>query len=792
MRRAKLCAPRSSTATRSSFRPELCMRGTRGAILLVDDDPDNRLSLSWILQSEGYNVVQAGTGTEGLRLVAQGVELVLLDVGLPDMSGHDVCRAIKTSPNLSAIPVIQLSGHFISSDDRVRGLEGGADLYLTKPVQPRELLAHIKALLRLRGAEQSLRESEQRFRSVLESSRDMIYRLNLGTQTYDYVSPACRDVLGYEPEDLVAGGLSFLVSLLHPGDVLALQEHLEHLQAGHLEKRFSPVVEYRARHRDGEYRWLSDSRVQIAGLDGAAGAIVGSVRDITDRKRADEVLRERERQLSALFEGARDAMLIADDAARICEANPAACVLFDMPHEQIVGRALASSIENGDDVEKTWGLFLGQERVSGEWRLVRPNQTTREVEFVASANFLPGQHLLILRDATERRQLEDQLRQSQKMEAIGRLAGGIAHDFNNLLTVIGGYGEMLLRQIPPQEYAYEMVREMNKASERAAALTRQLLAFSRKQILAPQPVNLNQMIRDSEELLRRLIGEDIELAINLAEDLGTVRADPPLFSQVLLNLAVNARDAMPTGGQLRLETKNTSIDEEFARTHAEVVPGEYVLLSVSDTGSGMDESAKSHVFEPFFTTKEQGKGTGLGLAMVYGSVRQSGGHIAVESSVGRGTTFRILLPRVDDKAMVKSATVDLPPTRTGTETILLAEDEDGVRGMAAQALRACGYTVLEARDGADAIGVSQQYHGRIDLLVTDVVMPRVSGRQLADWLRPHRPEMKILFMSGYTDDAVFRHGVQRAETNFLQKPFSAAKLSSFVREVLDGVVSRAV
>ncbi|MFO0864882.1 MAG: ATP-binding protein [Gemmataceae bacterium] len=552
------------------------------------------------------------------------------------------------------------------------------------------------------------------------------------------------------------------------------------------------MVEYRARHRWREYRWLSDSRVQVAGFHGAWERSSAAKCDITDRKRADETVREHERQPSGFLRRARDAMLIADDEAFIREANPAACALFDIPRDRLVGCALADSIEAGNDVVRTQGLFLGQGRVSGEWRLLRPDRQTRDVEFVASANFLPGQHLLILRDATERKQLEEQLRQSQKMEAIGRLAGGIAHDFNNLLTVIGGYGEILIRQLPPHEFAHEMVREMNKASERAAALTRQLLAFSRKQILAPQPVNLNQMIRESEELLRRLIGEDIELATHLAEDLGTIRADSPLLSQVLLNLAVNARDAMPTGGRLRLETRNATIDEDSARTHRDLVPGEYALLSVSDSGDGMDESAKSHVFEPFFTTKEQGKGTGLGLAMVYGSIRQSGGHISVESTVGRGTTFRIWLPRVDAKAMSKSPSLELPPTRTGTETILLAEDEDGVRGMAAQVLRACGYTVLEASDGADAIGVSQQYHGRIDLLVTDVVMPRVSGRQLADWLRPHRPEMKILFISGYTDDSVFRHGVQKAETNFLQKPFSAAKLSSFVREVLDGVVSRAV
>jgi PAS domain S-box-containing protein len=404
------------------------------------------------------------------------------------------------------------------------------------------------------------------------------------------------------------------------------------------------------------------------------------------------------------------------------------------------------------------------------------------------------------RDITEMRRVEqrlqrteetlletaEQYRQAQKMEAVGRLAGGVAHDFNNLLTIILGYGDILLGSLGPDDPARDLITEIHKAGERAASLTRQLLAFSRKQVLEPRVLDLNVLVTDLERMLRRLIGEDIRLATVLDSALGRVRADPGQLEQVILNLAVNARDAMPQGGQLTLGTCNVELDDTYADAHVGVAPGPYVQLSVSDTGCGMDEATQAHLFEPFFTTKGVGKGTGLGLATVYGIVKQSGGHIEVYSEVEHGTTFKVYLPPVEAPltAGAKSP-ADAPPFPAGHETLLLVEDEDAVRVITRHVLERCGYIVLEAQGGKEAIQICEEYRNAIHLLVTDVVMPHMSGRQLAEQLKQLHPEMKVLYLSGYSGDAVVRHGVLEAEDAFLQKPFSASAVAYRVREILD-------
>jgi len=404
----------------------------------------------------------------------------------------------------------------------------------------------------------------------------------------------------------------------------------------------------------------------------------------------------------------------------------------------------------------------------------------------------------ILMDITERKVaeetrnrltlVEEQLRQSQKMEAVGRLAGGVAHDFNNLLTAISGYSDLLLHRLPEYSTLRRDVEEIRKAGDRAAALTRQLLAFSRRQVLQPKVLDLNTVVTRMGQMLRRITGEDIELSFALSPSLSRVKADPGQIEQVIVNLVVNARDAMPDGGRITIATADADLSPSYAAAHTEVVPGPHVLLSVADTGQGMSDETQAHLFEPFFTTKERGKGTGLGLATVYGIVQQSGGHIRVNSATEQGSTFLIYLPQsgtCEDGSTGADLPL-LPHPSPGTETVLLAEDEEVVRRLARELLSENGYKVLEAGSGREALLLSEAHRGEVHLLLTDVVMPKMSGRELGERLRLQRPDLRILYMSGYTDDAVLRQGVLEDGIPFLQKPFTAEELARKVREVLDG------
>ena len=386
-------------------------------------------------------------------------------------------------------------------------------------------------------------------------------------------------------------------------------------------------------------------------------------------------------------------------------------------------------------------------------------------------------------------QTQEQLTQARKMEAVGRLAGGIAHDFNNLLTVLIGRSQLLLRRLGAEDPVRADIELMEHTADRAADLTRQLLAFSRKQVLQPSVLDLNVVVANLAEMLRRLIGEDIALVTALDPALGHVKADPGQIEQIVMNLAANARDAMSKGGRLTLETANAELDAAYARRHVEVRPGPYVMLAVSDTGLGMSPETLTHIFEPFFTTKGPGQGTGLGLATVYGIVKQSDGHIWVYSEPGRGTTFKIYLPRVEEAVDPSVARWRLPEPARGHETILLVEDELAVRDLARDVLRAYGYTVLEAQDGREALLISERYFGPIHLMLTDVVMPEMSGRELASQLAPLRPTMPVIYMSGYTDAAVVHHGVLDPGTTFLQKPFTPDALARKLRQVLDPLLT---
>ena len=511
---------------------------------------------------------------------------------------------------------------------------------------------------------------------------------------------------------------------------------------------------------------------------------IAFVRDISDRRRAEESLRASSRQFRALFEGSLDAMVVADDEGRYVEVNPAACELHGLPRHALLGHWIGDFAAPGFDFQAAWDELHAKKGVRGEMRLHRADGVQRELDLVATADFLPGSHLVVLRDVTDRKQLEAQLRQSQKMEAIGRLAGGVAHDFNNLLSVIAGYAELILRGLPADSPQRGKGEEILKASARAAALTRQLLAFSRQQVLQPKIFDLNAVVSEMQAMLERLIGVDIHLDTRLAPQLGRVKADPGQIEQVVMNLVVNARDAMPDGGRIALATSNVEMDDAYVREHLGSRPGPYVLLEVSDNGHGMDAETQAHIFEPFFTTKEKGKGTGLGLATAYGVVKQSGGYIWVESQPGRGTTFHVFLPRVEALDEVAGPVAVEPEQAFAGETILLVEDQEAVRQLTREILEMSGYVILEAASGKEALRISLEHHAPIRLMVTDVVMPGMSGTELAQRLRALRPEMKVLYISGYADDAL-RDDALDAGAIFLQKPVKASELERVVRQLLE-------
>jgi two-component system cell cycle sensor histidine kinase/response regulator CckA len=643
----------------------------------------------------------------------------------------------------------------------------------------------------LRGFVKVLRDLTERKRSqmllsaVLDHVLDGIIGINERGIIQSF-NAAAEKQFGYKESEVVGQN----VKLLMPEPYHS--EHDSYL-ANYLRTGIGKIIgigrQVVARRKDGS-TFPIDLGVSEFILEGQRH-FTGIVRDITEQQKKEDALRLRDRAIHAVSQG----ILITDPNQSdnpIIYASPGFQRLTGYHADEVLGRncrLLQGAKTDPEAVRKLREAIHAGLECSVEILNYRKDGTTFwNALFVTPVRDEQGRlvHFVgVQADVSERRNLEEQLRQSQKMEAFGQLAGGVAHDFNNLLTIITGYSEIMLGMLPSNDPMRATIKAISEAGERAAGLTRQLLSFSRKTVLEPKVLDINTVVKNTEKMLRRLIGEDVVMTTVLDPCISLVKVDPGQLEQILMNLAVNARDAMPQGGKLTIETKDVKLDEAYVNTHVEVQAGRYVLLTVSDTGTGMTPEVKARIFEPFFTTKGVGKGTGLGLSVVHGIVKQSNGHIGAYSELGVGTTFKIYFPAVVEGVATPAAAADSMHVGRGSEIVLLVEDEDGVREIASLALQTKGYTVLSAASGKEALRIVNKHTGGIDILVTDVVMPEMDGRQLAEVLRPRFPQMKLLYVSGYTDDAVVRHGILQAEVAFLQKPYTPMTLLRKIRQVLD-------
>jgi two-component system, cell cycle sensor histidine kinase and response regulator CckA len=814
-------------------------------VLLIEDDEDDYvMTRSLLTEIEGakFELTWITNYEEALEAIRHSShDVCLIDYRLGEHNGVELLSKFRARGYLT--PAILLTGMADQHIDH-KAMRVGASDYLIKDHINKTLLERsIRYAIERHKTLEALRQSENRFRRIVETTSEGIWTLDAEART-SYVNQRMTEMLGYKIEEML--GHSYY-DFMDEEAALQASQRLSCRRHGIAEQ-----YELQLRHRDGSACWMIVSANPMFDENDEFTGSLGMLTDITERKLIEEALRESDRRaiceyaqlvekIAALAQalGVARELSVIYRALRDFSVASVPCTgffitLYDQKRNE---RRAAYAWSDGEDVDisKLTPLPMNE---SPNSRAVSTGQVIITDDFQAATASVPvinvglerdprlpqsslavpmtvmgkivgsievqsieraaytQEHATAMRMAANlaanaieniqlierERQHDDQLRQSQKMEAIGHLAGGVAHDFNNLLTAINGYADLALRRAQ-NNLLRRQLEEIKKAGERASALTRQLLAFSRKQVLQPKVLNLNEVVRDTYKMLHRLVGEDILMTTSLSNDLGNVNADPGQIEQILMNLVLNAKDAMPTGGRIMIKTENIEMDEEIARKYNSVRSGPHIRLSVSDTGCGMSAETQERIFEPFFTTKEVGKGTGLGLSTVYGIVKQSGGYISAYSEEGCGTTFKIYLPRIDEATDVKE--IRETEVISGDETVLLAEDDEMVRKIAYIILKGYGYEVLATSNGTEALQTCKEHAGRISLMVTDVVMPQMSGKELAEQVRQLRPNMQVLYMSGYTDDIIVHHGVLEAGIPFLEKPFTPEALARKVRQTLD-------
>lgn len=805
--------------------PPLDVDSPGSTILIIDDDVSNLAIVTEYLKERDREILVAEDGQTGLeRAGFARPDLILLDVLMPGLDGFEICRRLKGDEATRDIPVIFMTA-LADMENKIKGFRAGAVDYVTKPCQREEVLARVGVHLKIRAltrslrdaneslekrveertldlaraneelqqeiaerkqAEAALKESEAKYRTIFENSGTALIFIE-EDMTISLANKEFEKLSGYSSSEIEGkkGWVEFVENV----------DDAERMKEYHRMRRIDPrsapkTYEFRLRNR---FSCIKDVVMTVTLMPGRKQSL-GAILDITERKHAEVALAKARNFLDEIINSISDPVFVKDRKHRWILVNDAFCRFMGHGLSELLGKSDYDFVPQ-KEADIFWSkdedvLLTGAENINEEeFTDARGSVHTIVTKKTLYTDEEGEKYIVgIIRDITERKRLEQQLRQAVKMEAVGTLAGGVAHDFNNHMMAVIGYSELILQRIEAGSALQRDVQQIRKAGERAASLTKQLLSFSRRQVVQPKVLDLNAVMADMEKMLRRLIGEDIDLVSIPCPELGRVLADPDLIGQVIMNLAINARDAMPDGGKLTIETANVCLDEAYTRQHHGVEPGSFVLLALSDTGAGMDEATLSRIFEPFFTTKPRGKGTGLGLSVVYGIVKQSGGHIWAYSEPGRGTTFKVYLPRAEEESErvgLRARCEEL--LGGGTETVLVVEDEKTVRDLTCRILREHGYTVLEACNGQEGIGICIGRNGPIHLLITDVVMPGMSGRELARKIEKLRPATKVLYISGYTDKAIVHHGVLDAGTCFLQKPFTAAHLARKVREILNSL-----